>query len=107
MATKTDLWGEIAAPEIRIPVGILREQASLLGPKTQNLVEASVKTDWSKGDNFVHTFLLVVPALDNYAYCLFRVSHGVSLYPVKEWPDVKTFQTEEDFIAWLRQTLSS
>ena len=58
-------------------------------------------------DDFFHTFRLVVPALDNYAYKLFQVSHGLSLYPVTERLKYTEFQTEEDFIAWLRQTLSS
>ena len=107
MATKADFWGEIAAPEIRTPVSILREQASLLGTKTQNLVEASVETDVHGDGEFVHTFRLVVPALDNYAYKLFQVSHSVSLYPVRVFPEKHTLDTEQDFIAWLRQTLSS
>ncbi len=40
----TDLWPEtIGTVRVKSPVAILREQASLLGQKTQNLVQAQVK----------------------------------------------------------------
>src|SRR5881296_859505 len=81
MATNVDLWGEIQPPDVRTPVSILREQAALLGQKTKNLVEASVETT-SSGGTFYHTFKLVAPALDNYTYQLFRIRHGIQLYPV-------------------------
>ena len=62
MAASTDLWGEIEATQIRTPLVILREQAALLGAKTQNLVEASVNTFVSEG-SFYHSLDLVVPSL--------------------------------------------
>lgn len=54
-----DLWpADIGEPNIRTPVSILREQASLLGEKTNNIVEgqvAEITTDlvWTLGEAFV------------------------------------------------------
>ena len=106
MATQTDLWGEIQTEEIRTPVAILREQAALLGPKTQNVVEAKVQTDPTPGGEFRHRFNLVVPALDNYTYQLFSVHHPMGLYPLTANTG-RGLQDEETFKTWLRETLSS
>ena len=32
--------------------------------------------------NFVHSFYIVAPTLDNYTYGLFSISHGADPYPV-------------------------
>jgi hypothetical protein len=50
---------------------------------------------------------LVVPALDNYTYELFRVAHGVALYPVRIPGTHTSFQSEEALLDWLRQKLSA
>lgn len=115
MATQVDFWGDIGGAELRTPVTIMREQAALLGAKTQNVIEARVKTD-SLGDGwFVHRFTLIVPSMDNYAYELFSVQHPVDLYPVTvpgaNVPGPTRVQlnlgTEETFTDWLRAKLSS
>jgi|ERR1017187_1630186 hypothetical protein len=106
MAASTDLWGEIEATQIRTPASIMREQAALLGAKTKYLVEALVSTTVSS-DSFFHNFNLVVPSLDNYTYNLFTVYHGVSIYPVSVWSSHTSIETEEQFVEWLRATLSS
>jgi hypothetical protein len=110
MAAQTDLWGELAPVEARTPVAILREQAALLGPKTQNLIEATVETTAAQfGQVLQHSFTLVVPALGNYTYHLFTVAHGITeLYPV-EVIDRKPARlgTEQDFVEWLGKKLSS
>ena len=109
MAAQTDLWGDLTtSAQVRTPLAILREQASLLGKKTQNLVEASVQTSILPGQRFVHSFNLVVPALSNYSYSLFVVKHGIELYPVSvEDPEVPPLETEQAFMNWLRYILSS
>jgi hypothetical protein len=116
MAAQPDLWGEIAPAAVRTPLAILREQAALLGPKTKNLVEATVTTrrDRFQGESigeFVHHFNLVVPSLDGYTYELFHVTHGVNLYPViipGGGPMLaRPLKSEEEFLGWLRQELSS
>ncbi len=85
MATnQRDLWpSDISVlPDIPTPLSILREKASLLGEKTNNLVEAEVRSHGNKSDQFVHTFFLVAPALDNYRYPLLTVTHKIELYPL-------------------------
>jgi hypothetical protein len=107
MATQTDFWGEIEQPIVRTPVAILKEQAALLGAKTQNLIEAEVTT-LARGGEIHHSLYLVVPAMD-YRYELLRMWHRVTeLYPVH--PIAHSFlslETEEQFVEWLRERLSS
>jgi hypothetical protein len=83
-----NLWpADIAVTETVAPVAILKEQASLLGEQTQNLVEARVRQEPSRinygGHEFVYSFELIAPALDRYTYELFRVSNGLGLYPLE------------------------
>ena len=60
-----DLWPkEIGTAEITSPVAILREQASLLGQKTKNLVEADVSPLNNDTDTIFYHFYIVAPALD-------------------------------------------
>ena len=101
-----DFWGDLQATEVRTPLSILREQASMLGPKTNHLLEARVDSDVSNG-TFYHRFTLVVPALDNYTYQLFVIEHGIDLYPVKELGDPQRLNDEAEFTEWLRQRLTS
>jgi len=107
MATIPDFWGEIAPAEVRTPAAILREQAAALGPKTRNLIEAQVVTHASQSGDIVHNFNLVVPALDDYTYQLFRIRHAAAdLYPVTV-ADGVVLRNEDAFVAWLRERLSS
>lgn len=104
------LWPKIEVTVPKPPVAILKEQASLLGMQTQNLVVAEVRPteqwsrvdtvagdpneqplqwrDWSKGalaeltNQFRYSFDLVAPALNHYRYQLFVLSYGIDLYPV-------------------------
>ena len=80
-----DLWpDDIGKAELdtKAPVTILKQQASLLGEKTQNLVGAQVRQFRSTYYPFSYTFLLTAPALDNYTYELFSIAHDADLYPV-------------------------
>ena len=83
-----DLWPEIITTEkIKAPVAILREQASLLGQKTKNLVTAEVEKPRKYNERFNYSFELVAPTLDNYHYRLFTVEHDISLYPLHLYID--------------------
>lgn len=107
MAAHADLWGEIAPSTVRMPVSILREQASLLGAKTNHVIEGKVET-WISENKFYHSFKFVVPALDNYSYELFQIIHGVNPYPVRpREPLAFDIENEEAFLSWLGQRLSS
>lgn len=91
-----DLWpDDIGTTEIRAPVTVLREQASLLGVKTQNIVTAFVESpaiDIPDLRIFTFSFYLRAPAIDFYKYELFKVSHRLELYPV-------LFLLDEDLLA--------
>ena len=86
MATAIDdLWpSDIAASEGEVPpIAILKQQASLLGQRTKNLLEAEVKTETDDFQRmFKHTLILVAPALNFYRYPLLAVEHHVTkMYP--------------------------
>ena len=122
---------EVSGP--KAPAAILREQGSLLGKKTQNLVLGRVVAEQEEGPKtghyvrpsptrgtgaqgptpiFVYAFYLVAPALDNYHYKLFTMKHGIKLYPVMvQCPNVKLrrpgARTQEEFLAILREIFAS
>jgi hypothetical protein len=79
------LWPEqIDEWKVKPPVAILRQQAALLGPMTQGIVEARVTRLGTKEPNeFAYRFELVAPGLGRYTYSLFVISHEVELYPVQ------------------------
>jgi hypothetical protein len=106
MAAMTDLWGAIEGPGVvRTPVSILKEQATLLGKKTNQLLRGRVRTQ-AYGREVHHFFDIVVPALDDYSYELFGISHDTAdLYPVTVGRSV--FDKEAEFVDWLGTTLSS
>jgi hypothetical protein len=75
------LWpDDIGESDLVTPVSIMREQAALLGERTENLVTAEVVTA-ANGPFIIHNFILEAPAL-SYRYQLFSADHQVSLYPV-------------------------
>jgi len=81
----SDLWGSDIGGEATItPAAILREQASLLGPKTNHDVigEVTVVADEAYNNRLKVYFYLVVPALNNYRYLLLSILHGVPEYPL-------------------------
>jgi hypothetical protein len=90
-----DLWPDnIGEVKLRPPVTILREQAALLGQKTQNLVQAEIRVE--SGDGFFrYIFNIVAPALDNYRYELFRAWHKITLYPVEVYVEEEILEEIE------------
>lgn len=105
---------------VRAPVTILREQASLLGKKTRNLVEAEVLAFPERNGKslFRYRFYLKAPSID-YRYGLFGIRHGMPIYPVlfeidqviaKELgvakPAIRA-KEEKDFIQILRRILNT
>lgn len=107
-----DLWPEDIATNVSelTPVAILKQQASLLGDKTKNLVEAQVETRAVDFQRFLeHSFYIVAPALDHYRYLLFRVTHPGTLYPVEivSQDHKESAGSETEFIEKIRGILSS
>jgi hypothetical protein len=108
----TDLWpDEFGKSDVTPPRAILREQAELLGKKTQGRLEGLVKTTAATRDSFAQHFYLSVPVLEDYRYRLLVVVHPVQFYPLDVEADVlsKTFQcaTEKDFKEALREIFNS
>ena len=97
-----DLWPDDIGDNLpKAPVTILRDQASALGQKTKNIVEAEVsilnREFSSNNDIFSYAFIIVAPALNVYRYNLFSISHNIQLYPVTFDLDTDIFN-EVDFI---------
>ena len=111
MSTHTpDLWPtDIATTELRSPVAILREQATLLAVKTEGLVVGNVHTV-TAGEQLQHSFRLVAPSLNHYTFDLFNFTHGPSLYPVdaaNQEGQVIRIESEKEFLNFLRDLFSS
>ena len=77
------LWPDEVSTLETAPIAILQQQASLLGPKTNHIVEAKVsRSDIylpSKKHGFRYDFYLYAPILRNYAYHLFSTTHYQNL----------------------------
>jgi len=118
-----DLWAEgIGVSKLRPPVIILKEQASLLGQKTNYIVTAEVKSSVVSSNKIRHDLFIVAPTLDNYTFNLFSISHdSIELYPVffsldrammlDIYGDIKSetikSDIEDDYIAMLEKILKS
>lgn len=78
-----NLWGDLpTSPEIKPPVTILREQATILSEATNNILIGDVTV--SKDGLLVRSQLYIqAPALDNYVYLVLTVQHDIMLYPLK------------------------
>ena len=107
-----DFWPDLGAALPRTPLLILKQQAALLGKHTKNLVIARVLTD-SYDERFFHRFIIEATAI-NYRYELLSVSHDLMLYPVtvESGPyqlskTKRTFKSEDEFVAWLKDLLNS
>ena len=86
-----DLWPEVIKyTDMKAPVNILKEQAALLGNKTQNIVTAKVSPFDTPGESpFVYSFLIVATALGNYHYELFKIEYDIEFYPARIYLDTE------------------
>ncbi len=88
-----NLWPiEIEFEGLKAPVTILREQATLLGDKTKNIVLAEVQESSQIAISeiqfdFIFYFNIVAPALGNYRYRLFKIGYQIDLYPLSIYID--------------------
>jgi hypothetical protein len=104
-----NLWGEIPKQgNLRTPTAILREQASILGEATNNILVADVVVS-KKSNQFVQTFFVVAPALDNYRISILSVTHDMTLYPLSLMSEAGNYQctNEASFKQALKYILSS
>ncbi len=101
----------VASNEVA-PVTILKEQATFLGQKTQNIVIAEVKPLTLPKGFISYVFYLVAPVLDNYRFELFRVlGRVVNLYPIDINAGTigikkKTINSEDELLKVLADILS-
>jgi hypothetical protein len=127
MGDAEDFWPAIEETESpNSPVVLLRKQAERLTDKTDRRLRERVSTlgtkldfhaslalgilDGRRPDSFTHIFSIEIPALDDYSYTLFSISHLIEGYPVLYQDDDGSWQRLSDvgqFTAWLKQTLSS
>ena len=96
---------------ITTPVSMMREQAALLGQKTNQQLTATVVPMTTGGGEFVWSFQLISTILVNYRYELFRVSHTITLYPaVFYWeahPTSKVVASQDDFKSYMKEIIGS
>jgi hypothetical protein len=116
MSTK-DLWGELPVEsEIKLPVTILKEQASILGEKTNKILEARVDPITIAGEAVAYSFDIIAPALSNYRFKVLYITHpAIFVYPLHiefqenvagHWVQAGC-EDEGQFIEMLGQILSS
>jgi hypothetical protein len=121
----SNLWPADLAPTLeRTPLTILKEQAVRLGAMTKNLLEGHVDTtrvpDATSPEQlaFRHSFKVVAPTLDGYAWELLVVKHRLEPYPLvahfygrpsrwKSEPESRELNSEAEFIDYLRQVFAS
>lgn len=81
-----NLWpNDIVETNITAPITILKKQASFLGEKTNNIVEAEteqiIDKYWMSEKGFAYSFYIVGKSI-NYKFNLFQFGHGVMMYPL-------------------------
>ena len=92
------------------PAALLKAQAEYLAERTGGVVTASVTSRTVRSSaQMVHTFRLVVPALDEYAYTLLQLIGGPAPYPITiRWGDAELSAPDQDeLVAGLRMVFSS
>ncbi|MGV3724381.1 MAG: hypothetical protein ACO1SX_26085 [Actinomycetota bacterium] len=79
-----DLWpNDLGSTAEITPLVILRDQATALGHKTQQIVEGEVRTRPLNPEMLEHEFFLRVPALGDSRFLLLIVQQPtIELYPV-------------------------
>jgi hypothetical protein len=114
-----NLWGDIPMEsEIKPPVTILREQATILGDRTNNIVQGRVVTEPTfpsatdfKDSPLQYGLYLLAPALDNYLYKVLEIRHDLGLYPVQIMSTVAEHipacRNEQELLKVLEMILSS
>ncbi|MBI2909015.1 MAG: hypothetical protein HYX92_15335 [Chloroflexi bacterium] len=83
-----DFWpDDLDETTATAPVVLLKEQGSLLGKKTKNLVQGRVSgiepEKWGYPGGFFYGFNIVAPALGGYQYQIFGISHKIDFYPLR------------------------
>src|ERR1700680_3934244 len=67
----------------RTPVTLLREQAALLGEKTEGALLGSVSQGAAPSGGFGFNLSIRVPALNNYVYLVLGITQPPLMYPLR------------------------
>ena len=110
MATE-NLWGTLPdVSQLRTPVEILNEQATVLTGLTHGVLQGSVDARGGT-DKLAVDLDIVVPALGGYSFTILTVTHGVRFYPatVQYYPANVTYSASNDsqFVEILKGCLGS
>jgi hypothetical protein len=77
-----NLWGELPAIEnLKAPAQVLREQAMLLAEQTRGVLIG--KVEQISDADLAYDLDIRAPALNNHSVNLLRVTHPITLYPVR------------------------
>ena len=78
-----NLWGELPdVGNVRTPLSILKEQATVLSDMTERLLEGSVTILKDAVNEISAELEIRAPALGGYKVAVLRVSHKLAIYPV-------------------------
>ncbi len=79
-----NLWGDIplARTMERTPVTILKEQATVLGESTENVLQGRITHSPVGSEKFKVNLSIVAPTLGNYSYDVVNVSYPIGFYPL-------------------------
>lgn len=106
-----DLWNRLSteAQDFVPPSKILKEYADSLTEATNGLLVGWVDS-LGKVDMMTHTFVVRVPALNNYTFAVLRIRHPLTGYPVSLYPELAAAQpafagSEEELRANLEDAL--
>lgn len=107
MTNSENLWPEDLLENLPTsPIDIIRQQAQLLGGKTNNIVLAEATSKIDNDGDFVIKLFLRVPTMGNYRYEIFDIWHGMELYPVKQAAEVVA-KDEASLKIFLKNILAS
>jgi hypothetical protein len=79
-----DLWPDdiLQIPKTKAPVAILKEQAAILGQKTNNSIKGSIEQNSLGPKNrFDYIFIIIATGI-NYNFRLFEIYHDINFYPI-------------------------
>lgn len=91
-----NFWPHFRTAKIFSPVALLREQANLLGYRTEYSVVAEVKRMTSSSADFLFAFDLFASAI-KYRFRLFSVVYSIDIFPIRIYPDERILKSAKIF----------
>ncbi len=115
------LWSIPPADNVRAPLTIMKEQATVLTEQTRGSLVGSVETDAYGAGDLVINLSIQVPSLNNNKYRLMTYTQPITMYPGTlasgvpkasgshqyAPPQSIEVENEEEFLAALKRLLSS